>query len=685
MLKPGDGVNYGDVLSTSKNKEASINFHNNITSVDLQKNTKIKVKKKNPNSKKWGIFLFAGRVWNLFKSKKKNGYYVETFNSVAAVEGTEFEVAFDSASGTTSLSVEEGVVNFSCKTSAEPPIKVRAGSSASIDNACNITSQNHVNNTITSTNGMKIYPIADSHVYAYSYSGWNKANWGKYNILGAGWNPTGCEKRAYLKFDVSRIDKATFKKATLKLYHYHTAGSNSAELGVYTVRSPWNEGSGNYKPANIAAHGEVCWINQPQSDQYPVAYFNPGMQTNDFVEVDITPLVKSWLEGMANHGMAIKTGESYLNGPVSVYGFYSREYKDAKKRPQIVLNGGLSVIQEPQVGQNTNVIINSENGRPWVIGQYNGIHYCTGSGWKQQSGGGKGKDIAIDGNDRPWVIGSDNGIYYHNGNKWVAYPGGGRGYALAVTPDGTPWVIGTNNHIYYGSSSGWIEQPGNGKGKDIAIDNQGRPWVIGMNNGIFYYEGRWIEYPGGGRGSKLAISPNGSPWVVGSDNDIFYHDGNRWVRQAGGKIIAKDIAVDDQNRPWVLKSDNRIFFHNGSAWVEYPGRGRGLAIAISTNNKAKSFSSTSGHWNLNQSNGYSGSMNIQQTKSGRITGNAIWNGNLKGTINGYVYGNLIEFTISYTDGVKGFYKGTITSNKTRIVNGTSKASNGTAANWDASR
>ena len=206
-----------------------------------------------------------------------------------------------------------------------------------------------------------------------------------------------------------------------------------------------------------------------------------------------------------------------------------------------------------------------------------------------------------------------------------------------------------------------------------------------MNNGIFYYEGRWVEYPGGGRGSKLAISPNGLPWVVGNDNDIFYHDGNRWVRQAGGKIIAKDIAVDNQNRPWVLKSDNRIFFHNGSAWVEYPGGGRGLAIAISTNNKAKIFSSTSGHWNLNQSNGYSGSMNIQQNNSGRITGNAIWNGYLKGTIDGFVSGNNIEFTISYPNGDKGLYKGNLAQNGNKIINGTAKGNNGVSANWTASR
>lgn len=38
-------------------------------------------------------------------------------------------------------------------------------------------------------------PVADSHVYAYSYQNWNTSNWGKYDLLAAGWHPTGGEKR----------------------------------------------------------------------------------------------------------------------------------------------------------------------------------------------------------------------------------------------------------------------------------------------------------------------------------------------------------------------------------------------------------------------------------------------------------------------------------------------------------
>jgi hypothetical protein len=210
--------------------------------------------------------------------------------------------------------------------------------------------------------GYVFSPIADSHVYAYSYLNWNKASWGKYNVISAGWNPTGGEKRAYLKFDVSGIDKSSFEKATLKLYHYHSAGSDRAELGVFTVRNPWNEGTGDYKPQKLANANEICWENQPFSDQYPVAYFNPGMQTDDYVEVDITPLVKSWLEGMPNHGLAIKAGENYVSGTESMYGFYSREHEEADKRPKLIINGNASGIKVVQTNENKNLFFEDFSG-----------------------------------------------------------------------------------------------------------------------------------------------------------------------------------------------------------------------------------------------------------------------------------------------------------------------------------
>ncbi len=193
-------------------------------------------------------------------------------------------------------------------------------------------------NPSPTASGENLEPIADSHVYAYSYAGWSKANWGKYEILGAGWHPSGGEKRAFLKFDLSGIDPNSVGKATLKLFHYHTGGGNSVDLGVYLVTSHWTEGRGTYKPATKALSDEISWVNQPSIDRYPVVYFNPGKNTNKWLEVDITPLVKAWLSGIPNHGMAIKGGEELKGKPQAQYGFYSRESKDSAKRPILQLS-----------------------------------------------------------------------------------------------------------------------------------------------------------------------------------------------------------------------------------------------------------------------------------------------------------------------------------------------------------
>ncbi|MCD6532511.1 MAG: hypothetical protein J7L25_00320, partial [Deltaproteobacteria bacterium] len=96
-----------------------------------------------------------------------------------------------------------------------------------------------------------------------------------------------------------------------------------------------------------------------------------------------------------------------------------------------------------------------------------------------------------------------------------------------------------------------------------------------------------------------------------------------------------------------------------------------------------SFISINGSWNLNQDNGYTGIMKVQQGSNGHFTGDVIWNGYLKGTIDGNISGNTINITIDYHNGDIGYYKGTLNSNGTKIVNGSVKGNNGVSANWDA--
>ena len=93
----------------------------------------------------------------------------------------------------------------------------------------------------------------------------------------------------------------------------------------------------------------------------------------------------------------------------------------------------------------------------------------------------------------------------------------------------------------------------------------------------------------------------------------------------------------------------------------------------------------SGQWYINQYNGYNGTINLQQDQSGRLTGTAIWNQYENGIIEGKISGNTIEFKISYPNGDYGFYKGALTQNGAKIVNGIHNAKNGATASWDALR
>ena len=377
-ISKNERVYFGHRLKNTSNETVWVTLSGSDdskrTTFALKPNTVIVIKKGKNNSNKSGVFLAMGRLFNLFTNKNtKGGYAVETYNSVSGVEGTTFENTYDEITGTTTLTVYEGEVSFSCKNSRSLPLIVTAGMTASYDKNCtpklNPTDPSintpqkagwklPITKPASSTSGKGVPLIADSHVYAYSYSNWNNANWGKYEQLGAGWNPIGGEKRTYLKFDLSGINPNTFEKATLKLYHNHTGGENRVELGVYPVHSPWIEGRGTYKPASVALPGELTWNNQPEIAEYPTVYFNPGQGINKWIEVDVTTMVKAWLNGFPNHGIAIKAVENYLNGAESVYGFYSREFTDANKRPQLIIND--AVAESPnnnlQKKQNTSEI-----------------------------------------------------------------------------------------------------------------------------------------------------------------------------------------------------------------------------------------------------------------------------------------------------------------------------------------
>jgi hypothetical protein len=168
---------------------------------------------------------------------------------------------------------------------------------------------------------LSLTPVADGDVYAYSYRNWDWANWGMSETMSAGWNPTGGERRAYLKFDVPA--DLGVNRAVLKLYQYYNFGPVHT-LGVYRVTGPWDEGTDTYHSGEVeetAASGELCWMQQPSFDPVSVATFNSATAVPAWVEVDITSLVQQWQAGTPNYGLVIKTKSDFE----ATSGFFTKE------------------------------------------------------------------------------------------------------------------------------------------------------------------------------------------------------------------------------------------------------------------------------------------------------------------------------------------------------------------------
>ncbi|SNT07648.1 DNRLRE domain-containing protein [Antarctobacter heliothermus] len=195
-----------------------------------------------------------------------------------------------------------------------------------------------------------VAPSGDTHVYAYNWQGWHRANWGGYHVLGAGWHPAGGEKRSFLMFDLAGIDLDKVRRAELRLYHYHTSGDAAQSLGVFRVVEAWQEGRGTYQPGTPALAGETTWVRQPAFDPRPAARLDLLRPPERVVTVDVTALVQAWASGLPNRGLMLGTlGRPEPDTPEAMFGFYAREHPDPDKRPALVLyaDTGASVRAEP--------------------------------------------------------------------------------------------------------------------------------------------------------------------------------------------------------------------------------------------------------------------------------------------------------------------------------------------------
>jgi len=152
-----------------------------------------------------------------------------------------------------------------------------------------------------------------------------------------------------------------------------------------------------------------------------------------------------------------------------------------------------------------------------------------------------------------------------------------------------------------------------------------------------------------------------------------------FIRDAYQAVLGREPSANEiEAWPKINRNTILIKFFNLEAYIK-------IKKDCSNYKKVINIASLSGKWNLNQDNGYTGSMNLQQGSNGHFSGNVIWNGYLKGSISGQILGNAVSITIDYHNGDIGYYNGTLTTDGNKIINGTVKSNNGVSANWTSSK
>ncbi len=151
----------------------------------------------------------------------------------------------------------------------------------------------------------------------------------------------GCndEYQSLIKFDLCQDDcrqippNSFIEKACLRLWIYRNEvpSNTTTDLCAYPVVQKWTELG-------------VTWDTRPNFDSsWPFCTcISPGF-INDWVEIDLTNLVKAWYKGyVVNDGILLKCDEPFD----SLLGFYSREFEDSTYWPRLCVTYGVKCCVE---------------------------------------------------------------------------------------------------------------------------------------------------------------------------------------------------------------------------------------------------------------------------------------------------------------------------------------------------
>jgi hypothetical protein len=168
-------------------------------------------------------------------------------------------------------------------------------------------------------------PIADT----YSSSSSSTTNYGASDTL-----QVSSGSKTFLQFELTTLPPgAAVSKATLRLFV--DAVTTAGAFDVYQVNNTWQEGTLTYK--NLPAIGGSATGGNPVS----VA----TTSVNQFLIIDITPLVQDWMNGsVPNDGIVLE-----LNGTAGNFTFDSKENYMTGHQPEleIALTGAIGAQGPP--------------------------------------------------------------------------------------------------------------------------------------------------------------------------------------------------------------------------------------------------------------------------------------------------------------------------------------------------
>ncbi len=91
----------------------------------------------------------------------------------------------------------------------------------------------------------------------------------------------------------------------------------------------------------------------------------------------------------------------------------------------------------------------------------------------------------------------------------------------------------------------------------------------------------------------------------------------------------------------------------------------------------------SGNWSISQTNNNLGTIGLTQVGTS-ITGYSNWSHHSNGPITGNITGDIVNFRITYPEGVIGYYTAKISDNG-NMLTGSTTSSSGDSANWNATK